>query len=117
MRVLVVDDEPALRRLVKSGLTRYGYVVESAGSVAEAEKALEELDDFGAVLLDRSLGPEDGADLVPTIRSRMPGARLYFFTGEFVSSDEAATVDGVIQKPLNIRKLAEVLLVANNSKP
>lgn len=108
-RVLVVDDEPSIRRLLVSGLPRHGYEVVAVEGLSEAEITLERDNAFSLVLLDRSLGSDDGVQLVPLLRERCVHAKIYFFTGEFVSSAEASQVEGVIQKPLNIQALAQLI--------
>ena len=59
MRILVVDDEPAVRRSVRSALTLEGYEVRLAGEGAEALDVLasERVD---AVVLDRLMPGVDG---------------------------------------------------------
>ena len=40
LRVLVVDDEPAIRRFLRAGLTAQGYLVSEADEVARASMSL-----------------------------------------------------------------------------
>ena len=40
VRLLVVDDEPAIRRLLRTGLGSQGYLVAEAATAAEAERAV-----------------------------------------------------------------------------
>src|SRR5690606_6917317 len=44
VRVLIVDDEPALRDVITSRLEHSGYECRAVGSVGEAESSLEEFD-------------------------------------------------------------------------
>jgi len=107
-KVLVVDDEVAIRRLLQRGLARFGHEVVLADSPAELEKQLPQHPDVDVVLLDRSLGTDKGETLVPAIRQALPDAKVYFFTGEFVdSSSNEAGVDGVFHKPLQLQELAD----------
>jgi DNA-binding response OmpR family regulator/signal transduction histidine kinase len=66
-RVLVVDDDPALRRVVTHGLEDAGYLVLAAG---EAETALDTLAEHAPdlVLLDVMLPGTDGFALMGQIR-------------------------------------------------
>ena len=67
-RVLVVDDEPQLRRLVQLGFSRVGYEVEA---VADGNGALERLGRGGydLVVLDLGLPGLDGSEVLRRIRS------------------------------------------------
>lgn len=67
--VLVVDDEPAIRRLFHAGLTRGGYRVVEAGTAREALSALH-IDKPEVVLLDLGLPDRDGLELIPFMRGQ-----------------------------------------------
>lgn len=67
--VLVVDDEPAIRRLFHAGLTRAGYRVVEAGTAREAMTALD-IDKPEVVLLDLGLPDRDGLELIPLMAGR-----------------------------------------------
>lgn len=69
MRILVVDDEPAIRRLLHAALARVGHVVIEAGSGREALNAVQ-IDRPDVVLLDLGLPDRDGLELIPLIRER-----------------------------------------------
>ena len=53
-RILVVDDEPQLRRVMRAALTKQGYIV---GDVRSGEAALEKLREerFDLIILDRNM--------------------------------------------------------------
>lgn len=66
--ILVVDDEPAIRRLLHAGISRAGYRVVEAGSARETLSAMH-IDKPEVVLLDLGLPDRDGLELIPLIRS------------------------------------------------
>jgi two-component system KDP operon response regulator KdpE len=70
--VLIVDDEPHIRRLLNGALTRAGYRVAEAGSAREAIAALADQPEL--VLLDLGLPDRDGMELVPVIRKQSKAA-------------------------------------------
>ena len=107
-RVLVIDDEPAICRIVAHTLKRNGFEVDSVSDPNEVEHTVQG-SQFDVILLDRSMGGMRGSSLVPLLRSQAPGAKILYFTGEFVESDEVAAVDGVVQKPVNSKQLTETL--------
>lgn len=67
--VLVVDDEPAIRRLFEAGLTRAGYRVVEAENAREALNALQ-IDKPRVILLDLGLPDRDGLELIPIMRGQ-----------------------------------------------
>ena len=103
--VLVVDDEVAICRVVSRTLERNGFEAESVSSPHELSGVLT-TKKFDVVLLDRSLGVVDGADLLPLVKEHAPHAKVLFFTGDLVDSSELSGVDGVVQKPINGKTLA-----------
>lgn len=66
--ILVVDDEPHIRRLLQGTLGRAGYRVAEAASAREALAMLAGEPDV--VLLDLGLPDRDGLELVPVIRKQ-----------------------------------------------
>ncbi len=67
-RVLVVDDEPQIRRAIRAGLTAHGFVVEQADT---GESALDQisLNPPDVVILDLGLPDLAGIDVVREVRS------------------------------------------------
>ena len=72
--VLVVDDDPGARRLVRLGLELEGATVVEAGSVAQARRALSPA--IRGVVLDRELPDGDGLDLIAAVGDMCPDARI-----------------------------------------
>jgi len=73
--ILIVDDEPQIRRLLTATLERAGYRVAAA---ATGRQALEMLGDTqpDVVLLDLGLPDRDGLELIPAIRKHSKAAIL-----------------------------------------
>jgi two-component system, OmpR family, KDP operon response regulator KdpE len=107
VRVLVVDDEAAIRRFLRTGLTAQGYEVVEAESGAQAiELAAKETPDL--VILDLGLGDMDGSEALQQIRrtSLMPVVVLS------VRNDEKEKVraldlgaDDYVTKPFGMEEL------------
>lgn len=70
-KVLIVDDEAAIRRLLKVSLERAGYRMVEAGNARETMNAVQ-IDRPDAVLLDLGLPDRDGLELVPLIKAAGP---------------------------------------------
>jgi DNA-binding response OmpR family regulator len=107
-RILIVDDEPAICRIITRSLQSKGFEATSISEVAELRNAVSE-GPYDAVLLDRSVHQDDGTSLVPLLRELLPAAKILFFTGEYVDADQLQEVDGVVQKPANGTELVAAI--------
>jgi two-component system KDP operon response regulator KdpE len=67
VRILVVDDDPQLRRVMKAALTKQGYII---GDARSGEAALEKLRDerYDLVILDRNMPGMGGIEACRSIR-------------------------------------------------
>jgi CheY-like chemotaxis protein len=101
LSVLLVDDEPLIRRVMEQALDQHGFRVTAAGDGDAAMAALA-ASPFDVILLDRSMPGAPGTSLLPTLRERAPDATILYFTGQEVDPEERMLVDGVIQKPVRI---------------
>jgi DNA-binding response OmpR family regulator len=75
VKILLVEDEPDMSRLLSSLLESAGFVIDHATSIREAEEATRQIA-YDLNLLDRRLPDGDGAELIPRIRALRPGARV-----------------------------------------
>jgi len=109
LKVLVVDDESRMRKLVKDVLSRRGYLVVEA---ADGEEALDRFfaeNDISLVILDVMMPKLDGWQVVKEIRqySRVP---IILLTAKGEESDELQGfdlgIDEYITKPFSIKVLA-----------
>ena len=102
-RVLLVDDEPNIRRMLGSLLEAEGYAVKPAADAGEALAALERWE-ADVALLDLALPGTDGLDLLASIRKRWPALPVVMISGRATLGDAVrATKLGAfhfIEKPL-----------------
>jgi putative two-component system response regulator len=107
-RILVVDDEPNICRLLSRYLGRLGYEVETASSVGEALQRLDS-DGYDLVLTDLRLPGPSGLDLLMAVRSRAPGTRTILMSAHADVYAAAAAiergVDQLIVKPFELEDL------------
>ena len=109
MRVLVVDDDPAICQIYQEVLTGVGYEVSTAGSCAQAMKRMDELNGNAQVLVvDLGLPDGDGADFVKQSNDKYgPRATMYVsgWTDEFWQLQDAPGRWLIMRKPIPIKKL------------
>src|SRR2546426_537668 len=79
-RILVVDDEAAILRLLKEALTQWGYQVTGATSAAEALQALRG-DMFDAVITDIRMPDMNGLELLKEIKRHDESVEVVVMTG------------------------------------
>lgn len=89
-KIVVVDDEPAIRRLLRSALERAGYWVVEAGNARDAQNALD-IDHPDAVLLDLGLPDREGLELVPLVVKT--GAALLVISAREATDEKIAALD------------------------
>jgi len=119
--VLVVDDEPPLRKVLRTSLTARGFAVEEAGS---AEQALELVSQrpFDIVLLDISMPGMSGLEACRRIRTLMPHMGIVMVTVRDAEQDVVhaleAGADDYITKPFRFGELvARVRAVLRRTVP
>ena len=80
-RILVVDDDDAIRTVVSEALRREGHLVAAAASVAEQRRLFDE---FAPDLLitDVILPDGNGLDLVPEWLSQNPDMPIIIFSAQ-----------------------------------
>ncbi|KUR73400.1 response regulator [Novosphingobium sp. FSW06-99] len=90
VRVLVVEDDAAIRRLLHTALTRSGYQVIEAADARAALASLS-IDKPEAVLLDLGLPDRDGLELVPLIKAA--GVALIVVSARGETDQKVAALD------------------------
>lgn len=105
--ILVVDDEPQLRKLIEKFLLREGFSVSCAGSGREMWEALK-ADDVDLVVLDLGLPDQDGFALTRDLRQNSDVA-IIIVTGKGEEVDRVAGLevgaDDYVVKPASPREL------------
>ena len=107
LKILVIDDEPPIRKLLRMGLNTQGYEVLEAPSGKTGLELLAQNPDL--VILDLGLPDVDGLELLRTIRGRKEGVPIVVLSSR---GDEAGKVqaldfgaDDYITKPFGMDEL------------
>lgn len=114
-RVLVVDDEPAIRALVTKIVERAGHPVVSARDGAEAIEKLES-EDYAVVVLDLMMPNVDGYGLIEYIKtgSRRRPAIIVISAGDTAALRrlDGSVVHSILRKPFDIDVLGDLITAA-----
>ncbi len=89
-KILVVDDEPAIRRLLGAGLARAGYRVVEAASARDALSAMQ-IDKPEAGLLGPGPPGRDGLELVPLLKAA--GASVIVVSARDATEQKVTALD------------------------
>jgi len=121
-RVLVVDDEPAVREVVRLALEHAGCQVTTAATGAEAvELFRERRGQLDLVLLDLMLPGMSGAQVFRAMRALDPAARVLLMSGHSEEATEADLLGAgalrLLRKPFTLAELAGVVTAALAGEP
>jgi two-component system, OmpR family, KDP operon response regulator KdpE len=107
-KVLVVDDEAALRKVIRASLAASGFDVQEAGTGKEALQAFEQ-NAFDLVLLDVSMPGMSGVEACREIRQMAPRTGIVMVTVRDGEEDKVraleAGADDYVTKPFQFREL------------
>jgi two-component system KDP operon response regulator KdpE len=106
-KILIVDDEPAIRTLLKSTLARAGYQAIEAATAKEALSSAA-IDKPDLVLLDLGLPDRDGLELIGALRGES-GVPLIVVSARENSEQKVAALDlgadDYVTKPFDTEEL------------
>ncbi len=111
-RILVVDDDENIRKVVIAILEDEGYAVESVGTAKEAiEKTKRKF--YNIALIDIRLPDMEGIELLTKIRETTPRMRKVIVTGYPTLQNAVEAVnkgaDAYIVKPFDVKKVLKTI--------
>lgn len=115
MRILLIDDDPAVRNAL-ARLLATRHEVRTAASHDEAAAVLSEDARFDAIVCDVVMPERTGLEVLATIRAHWPGLapRVLLITGGSISRtiDEGVEASGapVLRKPFSFAELESALV-------
>ena len=106
--ILVVEDDPAIRRGVADALQFAGYAVTQAGNACEGERFATERS-FDLILLDIVLPDGSGLEILASIRERTPLQPVILLTARGEERDRVNGLnrgaDDYVVKPFSVKEL------------
>ena len=119
-RILVVDDDPAVREVTAAMLEDAGYEVAQSASAAAALAALEAGDPPDLLVADFAMPGMNGLQLASAARERYPDMSVLFITG-YAGTTLASRIDraAVLRKPfrsLDLERSIRNLLGARDTQ-
>jgi DNA-binding NtrC family response regulator len=109
-KILVVDDDTAMREMMALALTKEGYSVQAADSSDAAMKAVA-ADDFDLIITDIYLGDGTGIEVLEHCSRHCPGAKVILVTAhgtvETATSARRLGVFDYLAKPFQVETLVE----------
>jgi PAS domain S-box-containing protein len=118
--VLLVEDEPHVRRVVRQQLIDLGYPVIEAENGAQALEMIAQVPDIAIVLCDVVMpGGIDGRQLGKQIMASHPQMRILLMSGytEDVNEEAWASNLPLLTKPFSSQDLVRALLATEQGKP
>lgn len=106
LRLLVIDDDPAICQLLSDLAIAFGYDTTTASTPDEIFERLG--GSYALIMLDLSLGETDGMRVMRALAEEQPGANLVLLTGADTS---------VLQGARRVAELSGFRVVASVSKP
>ena len=108
MKILIVEDEPALRELIQRSLEKERYVVEVAADFNSALRKIEDYD-YDCVLLDIMLPDGSGLDLLEKLKAMHKRENVIIISAKDSLEDKVLGLelgaDDYLPKPFHLAEL------------
>jgi DNA-binding response OmpR family regulator len=108
MRVLVIEDEARLARLLADALVKAGFAADTCGRLADAS-ALLATENFDALIADRTLPDGDALELIARLRQEGSDTPILMLTARDAVEDRVAGLetgaDDYLIKPFAMAEL------------
>ena len=110
-RVIVVDDEPAVRNIVRRMLEPAGYLVEEAADPTQACETIAKSGPLDLLISDFRMPEMTGDEVARRFRAAKPDVKVLFITGfaDDLFAERSLLWDGeaFLEKPFNRKGLLE----------
>jgi CheY-like chemotaxis protein len=113
--VLIVDDDPTVRNVVRLALSNYGYTVMDANGASEAAALCQSLGQqpIDLLIVDHGLAPRNGREVAESITNLCPSSKVLVISGWSYQrvQDENGFLPGssFLEKPFTPQQLVAVV--------
>ncbi|MEZ5840025.1 MAG: PAS-domain containing protein [Hyphomicrobiales bacterium] len=110
--VLLVEDDPDVRRTIRRKIASIGYPLVEAGDADEAINLLDQVRDIGIVISDIDMpGERNGIDLARHVRASFPAIQVVLMSGKPNGLRDASPLPDVpfLRKPFGAEQLEAAL--------
>lgn len=108
MKILIIEDEPDLRKSIKQYLHQEGYLVESAADFIRAFDKINEYE-YDCILVDITLPKGNGLEIVKHLKKNNSKAGIIIISAKNSSDDKIEGLDlgadDYLAKPFNLAEL------------
>ena len=108
IKILLVDDEPDVTRILSKRLGRRGYECQAAANGQEAVDAMAQFA-FGVIIMDVKMPVMDGMSALQIIHSRWPKTQIIWLSGhadmQLAVQAMSEGAFGYLMKPVDIDEL------------
>ena len=126
MKLLIIEDEPDMRNVLKKGFIKKGYLVDTAED-GEEGSYLALVNTYDVIVLDLNLPGKDGLEILQEIRDRSKTQRVIILSARSSVPDKITGLDmganDYLAKPFDfmelearVRSLARREMVQNDTK-
>ena len=113
VRLLIVDDNPKVLRLLEKDAAKLKISLECRLNFEEARRALEEHKKFDALVTEQEIGGQSGVDFCMSLQGKYPDMAMIVMTDqvtrELVEARQRRFLDACIDKPVSISSILEAL--------
>lgn len=108
MKILLIEDEPDLRKSIKQYLHQEGYLVESAADFLKASEKVSDYE-YDCILVDITLPKGNGLDIIKQLKKNNSKSGIIIISAKHSSDDKIIGLDlgadDYLAKPFNLAEL------------
>ena len=110
MKLLIVDDSPAILQILSAIITHFGHGVDEAGDGLEAIQLLQQ-GRYDVVVTDADMPRVDGVQLCKFLKAKIPDIHIVGMSGDLSSLKklENAGADICLPKPFGLDELRSAI--------
>ena len=112
LQILLIDDEPLVRNLLRKVLERAGHTVTEASNGQEGVRCFRE-NNFDLVITDHGMPVMNGLDAAFRIKKQKPETPVILITGWQTETDatfqKPSGIDEFITKPFDLEELIDLI--------